>query len=126
MKKAARPNLKDAMLEIDDLTNEVSSLLGVANIDVADDYGDANAEPREIFLVPSPQGGDVPTPYARRFARKLVERMLYDYDIVPRPPEDDEPQSPITLKYVPADTATLEHRVKPKSQGEDWDEVLDV
>lgn len=76
--------MQQALDQMYEMSKDVAHLIGVANIDVADEYGDANAEPRELFLAPSPQGGDKATVYARRLARMLLERMLTDFVIHPK------------------------------------------
>lgn len=72
--------LAEAHEAVNKIVSEVAGLLGVAAIDVLDLYDD-DTLPRTLFLQPVEGGGDRPTPLARRFARMLVERLLYEPEI---------------------------------------------
>lgn len=80
--------LTEALDVLMEMSNNVATLLGVANMDVADEFGEDAAEPREMFLTRRENGGDRSTVYARRLARMLVERMVADYEIAARPEPD--------------------------------------
>ncbi|MEO2134622.1 hypothetical protein [Microbacterium sp.] len=73
--------LAHAVAVLDEMELNFAHLLGVANIDVADEYGDDAAEPRHLFLAKREEGGDRATIYGRRLARMLIERLVQEYHI---------------------------------------------
>ena len=91
------------------LERNLAHLIGVANIDVGDVFGEDAAKPRAMFLVPKANCGDTPTIYALRLARMLVDRLVQEYDIVPLGSVDPSPAAPESPADQAGTTGTENH-----------------
>jgi hypothetical protein len=112
--------MRGAIAARDQLTKTVADLLGVASSDMVDEWDDPTLE--DVFHEQDPRHPDSPafvrnTTAARRFAEKLVDRLLFDDDVlleyVGTEEDDDAPwNAPLVDEHGRPDRALTDREIR--------------